>query len=197
MTTDTQLPRVSAIGVIAEKSEQGIVEEFFELFKTPWEYASSEKSYDILLITADTEEQIDAPVVILYGSGKKKLDDRCGIRLTNARSAALMSWRGKDVPIYGKVSALDPPGEAVVEIKDADEAVGLRIGNHGRTLYRFGFDLFREVATLLRTGQPVQSCADPHSRYSHRTSPALHCVGRHSARRDSPVATRAPIHRDA
>jgi hypothetical protein len=161
MTTDTQLPKVSAIGVIAEKSEQGIVEEFFELFKTPWEYASREKSYDILLITADSPEQIDAPVVILYGSGGKKLDDRCGIRLTNGRSAALVSWRGRHVPIYGKVSALEPPPDAVVEIKDADEAVGLRIGNHGRTLYRFGFDLFREVAILLRTGQPVHHATIP------------------------------------
>jgi hypothetical protein len=161
MTTDTQRPRVFAIGVIAEKSEQGIVEEFFELFKTPWEYASSEKSYDVLLITADRSAQIDAPVVFLYGSGIRKIDDRWGIRLTNSRSAALVSWRGRQVPIYGKVSTLDPPPDAVAEIKDADEAVGLRIGNHGRTLYRFGFDLFREVATLLRSGQPVHHATIP------------------------------------
>jgi hypothetical protein len=161
MTTDSPSRRVSAIGVIAEKSERGIVEEFFELFKTPWEFASSEKPYDILLITADTEEPVDAPVVIQYGSGKRKRDDRWGIRLTNGRSAALMSWRGRQVPIYGKVSALDPPDNSVVEIKDADEAIGLRIGNHGQTLYRFGFDLFQEVATLLRTGQPACHASIP------------------------------------
>jgi hypothetical protein len=153
--------KVSVIGVIAEKSEQGTVEEFFELFKTPWEYASSEKPYDILLITADTEAPIDAPVVIVYGSGKRKVDERFGIRLTNCRSSALMSWRGRHVPIYGMVSALEPPGDAVVEIKDTHETIGLRIGNHGRTLYRFGFDLFREVASLLRTGQPVCHASIP------------------------------------
>jgi hypothetical protein len=149
------------IGVIAEKSEQGIVEEFFELFKTPWEFASSGKRYDVVLITADTEDEIDASVVILYGSGKRKLDDRCGIRLTNGRSSALISWGGRHVPIYGKVSALEPCGVAVVEIKGTDEVIGLRIKNHDRTLYRFGFDLFREVATLLRTGQPVRHAPIP------------------------------------
>jgi hypothetical protein len=161
MTTVGPSRRVSAIGVIAEKSEQGIVEEFFELFKTPWEFASSEKLYDILLITEDAEERFDAPVVIQYGSGKRKRDDRCGIRITNGRSAALMSWRGRQVPIYGQVSTLECRGDAVAEIKVADEAIGLRIGKNGRTLYRFGFDLFQEVSTLLRTGQPVCHAAIP------------------------------------
>ena len=161
MTTDSPFPKVSAIGVVAGKSEQGIVGEFFELFKTPWEFASSEKSYDILLITADTEEQIDAPVVILYGSGKRKLDERCGIRPAKGRSAVVLRWQDKDVPIYGETSALGPSGETVVEIQGTHEAAGLRIGDQGRLLYRFGFDLFREVEHLLRSGQPVNHASIP------------------------------------
>jgi hypothetical protein len=35
------------------------------------------------------------------------------------------------------------------------------MGTDGQTLYRFGFDLFREVSTLLRTGQPVCHASIP------------------------------------
>ena len=161
MTKGSPSPKVSAIGVVAEKNEQGIVEEFFELFKTPWEFASSEKSYDILLITADTDDKIDAPVVILYGSGKRKIDERCGIQPAKGRSAVVLRWQDKDVPIYGEASALGPSGETVVEIQGTHEAAGLRIGDQGRLLYRFGFDLFREVEHLLRSGQPVNHASIP------------------------------------
>ena len=37
------------IGVIANPSERPIVSEFFELFKTPWEFYQSDRHYDVLL----------------------------------------------------------------------------------------------------------------------------------------------------
>ena len=149
------------LGVVAEKGDQSVVEEFFELFKTPWEFARSDKRYDVLLITADTEDKIDSPVIILYGSRGKKLDERIGIRLADINSASLLRWRGRDFPIYRRASALDTRGDAILEMKGSRETVGSKIEKHGQTLYRFGFDLFREVEHLLRSGQPPNHAPIP------------------------------------
>ena len=37
------------IGVIANPSDEGIVREFFELFKTPWEFFRDAGQYDVVL----------------------------------------------------------------------------------------------------------------------------------------------------
>ena len=35
------------IGVIADSAEQDVVREFFELFKTPWEFYRRDRRYDV------------------------------------------------------------------------------------------------------------------------------------------------------
>ena len=99
--------------------------------------------------------------MILYGSEETKLDKRRGIRLQNRGPGSLISWQGRLFPLYGKAAALDTRGDAIVEIKGSREAVGSKIEKHEQTLYRFGFDLFREVEHLLRSGQPPQHAPIP------------------------------------
>ena len=41
------------IGVIAKAGQVGVVEEFFELFKTPWELYRPGQVYDVIIATAD------------------------------------------------------------------------------------------------------------------------------------------------
>jgi len=149
------------IGVIAEKREQAVVEEFFELFKTPWEFAREGKRYDALVMTADTADRVNAPVVIVYGSGHRGLDNPFAIRMNESQSPVLLSWQGRRFPIYGKAVTLDGPGEAVL-VHDGDRGVGgVRMADAGRQIYRFGFDLFQEVEHLLREGQPEGHAAIP------------------------------------
>jgi len=150
----------TVIGVFADRDEKHIVEEFFQLFKTPWEWGDLEKRYDALLISADVESLPDAPVVIVYGSAAKKLDERYGFRLEE-RSAPLLNWKGRLVPVYQKASVLDAAGEAILELDGTRESAGVRIGGESRTVYRFGFDLFREIQTLLLAGQPARYASIP------------------------------------
>ena len=41
------------IGVIADPAEHDVVREFFELFKTPWEFYRGDGQYDVLLCAGD------------------------------------------------------------------------------------------------------------------------------------------------
>ncbi len=148
------------IGVFADSREKRVVEEFFQLFKTPWEWGTLEKRYDVLLISADVESHPDAPVVIIYGNAAKKLDGRYGLRLEQ-RSAPLLKWKGRPFPVYQKAAVLDAAGEAILEVDGTRESAGVRIEREGRTVYRFGVDLFGEVETLLLAGQPARHASIP------------------------------------
>ena len=39
------------IGVISKDGQKWAVEEFFELFKTPWEYYRDGRMYDVIVLT--------------------------------------------------------------------------------------------------------------------------------------------------
>ena len=56
------------IGIIANKSEKNIVKEFFELFKTPWEFYQDNCSYDVILTTDENVWEINSSLIIIYGS---------------------------------------------------------------------------------------------------------------------------------
>ena len=83
------------IGVIAEPRDRDVVEEFFELFKTPWEFVRGDRRYDVLLIASDADREVDAPVVLIYGSEEKDIDRRLGIQLREGRPGALLRSGGQ------------------------------------------------------------------------------------------------------
>jgi hypothetical protein len=42
------------IGILCKNAEQKIVQEFFELFKTPWEFYVPSRSYEVVIASADS-----------------------------------------------------------------------------------------------------------------------------------------------
>ncbi len=63
---------------------------------------------------------------------------------------------GKTVPIYGDRCLVSRGGS------DQGEAVGVRRTEYqGATAWRFGYELFSEVRTLLSVGQPAENAATP------------------------------------
>ena len=54
------------IGVIADPADHVVVREFFELFKTPWEFYSADRQYAAVLSAGDFRNINNAKVVIYY-----------------------------------------------------------------------------------------------------------------------------------
>ena len=55
------------IGVIANPSDREVVREFFELFKTPWEFYQSGRRYDVLLCNGiGPGDEESAELVVIY-----------------------------------------------------------------------------------------------------------------------------------
>jgi hypothetical protein len=55
------------IDVIADPKDQDVVREFFELFKTPWEFYCRDGRYELLLCAGDGHFDRTAKLVLFCG----------------------------------------------------------------------------------------------------------------------------------
>ena len=51
------------IGVIADSADHDVAREFFELFKTPWEFYRSDRHYDVVLSAGEGQPDPAAELV--------------------------------------------------------------------------------------------------------------------------------------
>ena len=64
------------IGVIADSADHDVVREFFELFKTPWEFFKPDRKYEVLLCAGDFNFDETAKLILRYSGSKIAFDDR-------------------------------------------------------------------------------------------------------------------------
>lgn len=150
------------IGVIADPADADVVREFFELFKTPWEFYRSGQRYDVLLCAGDWPIEGTANLVVSYSSNKARFDD--SQRTTTIRSsgrAHVLSYEQSRIPIYGDIATFPEKGNALATVEDSAECVAFLAESSGRFVARIGYDLFSEVRTLLTVGQPVANASHP------------------------------------
>src|SRR5262245_6129204 len=144
------------IGVVADVSERDVVEEFFELFKTPWERFRPGYAYDVVIATTPDVPDVDARLLIISGSRTSSMDSVYGITaVRKIRTALLEDNKGVTVPTFGQTLELAAPsGVNCVSTRDGSAGVMFRCGD--RRVVRLGYDLFQEIRYLLSTGQSVQ-----------------------------------------
>ena len=144
------------IGVISKKSEVEIVKEFFELFKTPWEFYQNNRSYDVVLSTGQHTWGISSKLLVVYASDKTEFDCRNRILITSQRKGAILEYNGTSLPIYGEVTTFNSAAKPVIKVGGTGEAAGMEIKEKGQKILRVGFNLFQEIYLLLSAGQPTE-----------------------------------------
>jgi hypothetical protein len=142
------------IGVVADPREHSVVREFFELFKTPWEFHRKDRDYQVVLCAGEPERgERAARIVLIYSGGELAYDGRAGLAASApAPSGEAVRYRNTAVPVYGRSIRFRDPGQpesgaAVVRLEESAT----------RQVVRLGYDLFREVAYLLTEGQPASN----------------------------------------
>jgi hypothetical protein len=149
------------IGVVSKSTEIAAVEEFFQLFKTPWEFFREDRSYDVLLVSTDQVPRTDARAILVYGSDIKSSDRGANIKAHSIHHGATLDAWGAQLPIYGELLGFEGGGTGVLRTCATSELAGVRLNSSGVTVHRFGYDLFAEVAFLLAAGQPVEHAQIP------------------------------------
>ena len=137
-----------------------VIREFFELFKTPWEFCRPGIAYDVLLCSGSEFVDNSAQLVVVYGSGPNAVDAETGIERTARRQGTIVCHQSDRFPIHGSYVTFAGPGKTVLQTEDG-ETIGLEISSSGSSLVRIGFDLFAEVELLLGSGQPLQHARIP------------------------------------
>lgn len=150
------------IGVVADSREHSAIREFFELFKTPWEFCREGRDYEILLCAGEPEIGEYSPrLVLIYSGGQLAYDARIGLSVRGAaQGAETLRYRGTAVPVYGKSVRFALAGQAAAAGNGGDPIVHLG-GSEATKVVRVGYDLFGEVAYLLTEGQPARNAAIP------------------------------------
>ena len=150
------------IGVIADVADRDVAREFFELFKTPWEFFREGRPYDVLLCAGDYTVDASAKLVIVYAGRKTDADFEGKVQIIRERLApATLSYGADRIPIYGSTITFGRKTRCLLSEKESGECAAYIEDTGGASRARIGFDLFGEVRTLLTAGQPVANASIP------------------------------------
>jgi hypothetical protein len=150
------------IGVIAESAQQDIIREFFELFKTPWEFYCSNRRYDVVLCSGCGQLDDGAKLTIHYASTELHFNAKQKIQTACQRTrSCILSYRGKRLPIYGDSVTFHNDDSLLLTDLDSGECISFLDGSGEGVTVRVGYDLFSEVRSLLTIGQPAANADMP------------------------------------
>lgn len=150
------------IGVIADPADQDIVREFFELFKTPWEFYRENRHYEVVLCCGDGQFHGAEKLVLCYSGRETRFDKELKVPVSRDRAGSCtLSYQGNRIPIYGELVTFDVNGSNFLTHEDSHKPVAYLHQSEERVQARIGYELFGEVRTLLTTGQPIVNAGMP------------------------------------
>jgi hypothetical protein len=149
------------IGILSPVDHLRIAQEFFELFKTPWEAYQPGRRYDVVIAPAGPVPDVEARVLVVCGAGSSSVDAMCGIVRGAGCDGGSMEVDGRRVPLYGRVCSFSEASAGAPCVRSRDGVLGLVVPTDRFVLVRLGYDLFAEARALLMDGQPVEHAATP------------------------------------
>src|SRR4029434_7086801 len=96
------------IGVAAKEEEHDVVREFFELFKTPWEFCRRGACYEVVISTDGTRDHQAAKLVMVYNSEATAFDDQTKWLPGSRRRNPMVSFDGDRIPGAGALCRCSP-----------------------------------------------------------------------------------------
>lgn len=151
------------IGVIADPSDYGVVREFFELFKTPWELYRRGREYEVLLCAGQSSpSEYRAKLAITYAGRKLACEDASEMSVNyKPTNTCSMSYKGLRLPIYGNRVTFESSATNILCDEDSKQSTGYLLHSNDTVLVRVGYDLFAEIRILLTAGQPIANASIP------------------------------------
>lgn len=142
------------IGIATNLECRDTVSEFFELFKTAWEFYRSGEEYDVVICCGVNPPPVRANLVIVYSADELKFDRQHQLQVRRQNSGNAASYRGWFLPVYTGLASIENGRDSIQTKTRFSLAHEVKVGS--QFFVRVGYDLFSEVGHLLRDGQPVQ-----------------------------------------
>ena len=145
------------IGVVCREGERPWVEEFFELFKIPWEFYRPDQEYSAVISTDPNPGPFKCELLIIYSSAS----GGDGAAVVEVNDGPLfIDVADAKIPLYGNAVAFSW-GTPLLRMSGSSAAIVVEAVSGARRVIRAGYNLFFEVAFLLRQGQPAQQALIP------------------------------------
>ncbi len=142
------------IGVATSAEDREAVSEFFELFKTAWEFCRSGEEYDAVICCGVNPPDVRAHLVIIYSADELNFDRQHQLHIRRQKLGDAASYRGWLLPLYSGLASIEN-GHYPIRSKTRF-SLAREVGVGGQFFVRIGYDLFGEVRQLLCNGQPIQ-----------------------------------------
>ncbi len=142
------------IGVLTSTPERMVAEEFFQLFKTPWQFCQRGEDYPVIITTDEPDFSFSSRVWIVFSSRRLKFDEKVRVRTGPMQTGGSIRWEGREVPLYGKFVLCQPEDSGETLHVQERHGLGVRVRLRDKTILRLGYNLFQEVRFLIEHGQP-------------------------------------------
>ncbi len=143
------------IGVLTSVNEKAPVEEFFQLFKTPWQFCRTGEEYSVIITTGEPDFSFSSRLWIIFSNRELRFDSQLGIRTIPKRGGGTVQWEGLEVPFFGDfVLCRREEGGETLHAQE-EYALGVKVQLADRTVLRIGYHLFKEIQHLIEKGQPA------------------------------------------
>jgi hypothetical protein len=151
------------IGVIANPSDNEVVEELFELFKTPWEWYRRGKEFDAVLCIGECNcGAIESQLILAFAAEPLECDRELGVLVTCDRSrSSTVCYENVQIPIYGVRAIFAHNGPNTLMDGASLRPVSYVHRYPWSVLVRVGYNLLDEVRILLTQGQPATNALIP------------------------------------
>ncbi|MGA8478718.1 MAG: hypothetical protein WB696_12235 [Chthoniobacterales bacterium] len=143
------------IGVAVRADERDIVAEFFELFKTLWEFCRSGVRYDVVLCTSVDYRCEASRLLLVLGGAATAFDTERRRKVKSRPPGFIVSDEGKRVPIYEAMVTFPGCINCVLTEEATGEPVAVFEQRGEVTTLRVGYNIFAEARFLLTAGQPA------------------------------------------
>src|SRR2546430_9910422 len=115
------------IGVIPKVDQHVAVAEFFELFKTPWEFYKVGRQYDVVVATAEEIPDVDTRLLVIYGAESKNVDTRHGVARRSRHRGMPLTYRGSRAPLHDEPLTFAEGGAGIPSVSVGTAMPGFRV----------------------------------------------------------------------
>lgn len=142
------------IGVLAGSNERDIVREFFELFKTPYEFADDTKTYDVMVCTSKEIAENNAKLILIYSADQTEWDRINNVSTKEISEPKVVSYSEIKLPVYGKLAKIECNKRSdSLDSQYSNTSIHILKLDNGNQVVRLGYDLFSEIDHILSNGQ--------------------------------------------
>src|SRR3954466_2865333 len=147
------------MGVAVQESERAMAAEFFELFKTPWEFFRNGGEYDVVISTGEPMLPSGTRLALVFGAAPVKFDNAKGLEGREVSEGCTFSYGERTIPVYGAAAVFPGCEKGILKEVVTKAAGAIAFDVDGVIVVRLGYNLFEETRFLLGKGQPTKNAA--------------------------------------